>query len=288
MKPTWHEFLFLAFIFSFLFFLEGGSSRENLALNAERFAFVESVSYSEEYFLNPNTHISGDNGNPQTDIITEKPSDDFISDLREHIADPRKDIVASKKVAGLSYKIRKGETLSSIAQKFRVAMSSILEANYLRDAGLIKAGEMILIPGAVKTLIARANYIPAPAYVSAKAAIGSGLFAPISGFNWGKLHPTNAVDIANECGTPVYAAHAGAVTMALIGWNGGGGNTVEVTSPRGFSTRYGHMDTIYAQEGAQVTAGDLIGLVGNTGKTIGYTGCHVHFETRGIENPLIR
>jgi murein DD-endopeptidase MepM/ murein hydrolase activator NlpD len=38
----------------------------------------------------------------------------------------------------------------------------------------------------------------------------------------------------------------------------------------------------------EVEKGELIGYVGNTGYTLGPTGCHLHFEVRGGQNPLLK
>jgi murein DD-endopeptidase MepM/ murein hydrolase activator NlpD len=40
--------------------------------------------------------------------------------------------------------------------------------------------------------------------------------------------------------------------------------------------------------GNEVEKGELIGYVGNTGYTLGPTGCHLHFEVRGGQNPLLK
>ncbi|MGC8981582.1 MAG: M23 family metallopeptidase, partial [Minisyncoccia bacterium] len=49
---------------------------------------------------------------------------------------------------------------------------------------------------------------------------------------------------------------------------------------------YGHLLQRYVDVGEYVEKGSLIGIVGNTGKVEGPTGCHLHFEVRGKRNPL--
>ncbi|MEK7451508.1 MAG: M23 family metallopeptidase [Patescibacteria group bacterium] len=112
---------------------------------------------------------------------------------------------------------------------------------------------------------------------------------PAAGWNWGGLHNNNAVDIANSCGTPVYAAAEGLVIeTASNGWNSGYGAYVKIEHPNGAKTVYAHLGKTAVSEGKYVNQGKLIGNIGNTGNTHGPTGCHLHFEVRGAENPLAK
>ena len=92
------------------------------------------------------------------------------------------------------------------------------------------------------------------------------------GSRWGRLHA--GIDIAAPTGTPIYAARAG--TVLLAGVQGGYGNAV-VLDHGDMQTLYGHQSRIAVRPGAAVGQGDLIGYVGNTGRS---TGPHLHFETR--------
>ncbi len=88
-------------------------------------------------------------------------------------------------------------------------------------------------------------------------------------------------DIADNIGTPIVAAADGVVTFA--GWRTGYGNVVEIKHAGPFSTRYGHLYRTLAREGDRVNSGDLIALMGNTGKS---TGPHLHFEVHKDDVPL--
>jgi hypothetical protein len=82
------------------------------------------------------------------------------------------------------------------------------------------------------------------------------------------------IDIAGNSGTSIKAAYSG--TVASAGPNGGYGNFVEITHPGGYTTRYAHMNaTPLVTAGAQVSKGQVIGYVGNTGNSFGV---HLHFE----------
>jgi murein DD-endopeptidase MepM/ murein hydrolase activator NlpD len=89
------------------------------------------------------------------------------------------------------------------------------------------------------------------------------------------------MDIADGMGAPITAAADGKVTYA--GWRMGYGNLVEIKHENGFTTRYGHLSKTIAKEGDRVNAGDLIALMGSTGRS---TGPHLHFEIRKDDNVL--
>ena len=91
-------------------------------------------------------------------------------------------------------------------------------------------------------------------------------------------------DIPAPEGTPILAAHSG--TVIISGWNNSYGNQVLLDNGAGLSTRYAHMTAAAVSEGETVTAGQVIGYVGNTGDS---TGFHLHFEVmqNGVRvNPL--
>lgn len=92
------------------------------------------------------------------------------------------------------------------------------------------------------------------------------------------------VDLAAPVGTPVYATADGVVARA--GWLGSYGNLVQLAHAGGYETRYAHLSQFAVAPGQQVRAGELIGLIGSTGRS---TGPHLHYEVRinGIAvNPL--
>ncbi|MFQ6549984.1 peptidoglycan DD-metalloendopeptidase family protein [Aestuariibius sp. 2305UL40-4] len=116
--------------------------------------------------------------------------------------------------------------------------------------------------------------------------MGGGLVTPVSGtmsspfgprrhpiFKTVKNH--NGVDWAAPTGTPVMAALDGQVKSAGVG--GGYGNLIILSHQNGLETRYAHLNAFAEglKPGNPVTAGDLIGYVGTTGRS---TGPHLHFE----------
>jgi murein DD-endopeptidase MepM/ murein hydrolase activator NlpD len=93
---------------------------------------------------------------------------------------------------------------------------------------------------------------------------------PISG--WEGFH--GGVDIAAESGTSVHATAEGLVDDA--GHHPSYGNLIVLDHGFGIQTRYGHLSKISVKKGDRVKRGDVIGLVGSTGKA---TGPHLHYET---------
>jgi murein DD-endopeptidase MepM/ murein hydrolase activator NlpD len=90
------------------------------------------------------------------------------------------------------------------------------------------------------------------------------------------------IDFASSCGSPIKAAGAGVVLSA--GSTGGGYGTMTlINHGGGLSTLYAHQSSIIVSSGQAVTQGQVIGYVGNTGKS---TGCHLHFEVRVSGNPV--
>jgi len=94
------------------------------------------------------------------------------------------------------------------------------------------------------------------------------------------------VDLANGCGAPIFAAHAGTVDYA--GPNGNYGNYIRIQHGSGVATGYAHIrDGGFAvRSGSSVGAGQVIAYAGNTGASVG---CHLHFEVYingGYTNPI--
>lgn len=102
-------------------------------------------------------------------------------------------------------------------------------------------------------------------------------------YGTGKFH--EGMDFSADTGIPVYATADGEVVDA--GWNPGGyGNKIDISHGYGYLTRYAHLSKIMVVPGQEIKRGDLIGLVGNTGKS---TGPHLHYEVRykgQAQNPV--
>ena len=99
------------------------------------------------------------------------------------------------------------------------------------------------------------------------------------GRRWGRLHA--GIDLAAGTGSPIRAVAAGVVKSA--GRESGYGNCVRIIHTDGTETVYAHMSRIVASDGETVSAGEVIGKEGNTGRS---TGPHLHFEVRINGTPV--
>jgi murein DD-endopeptidase MepM/ murein hydrolase activator NlpD len=91
------------------------------------------------------------------------------------------------------------------------------------------------------------------------------------------------IDIANRQGTPIYAAKSGTVTRADNRDARGYGNLIIIDHGGNLSSAYAHLSQFNVGIGQTVSAGQVIGLMGNTGRS---SGPHLHFEIRLNDNPV--
>ncbi len=91
----------------------------------------------------------------------------------------------------------------------------------------------------------------------------------------------SGMDIDGEKGDMVVAPGKGRVVDA--GWKGGYGYMIEIDHGLGLTTRYGHLSKLEVKTGDEIQRGQLIGLVGSTGRS---TGPHLHYELRLDKKPI--
>ncbi|MQA30123.1 MAG: peptidoglycan DD-metalloendopeptidase family protein [Luteitalea sp.] len=118
---------------------------------------------------------------------------------------------------------------------------------------------------------------PAHGWLTGRFGGRSDPFTGEAGFHQG-------LDISTEKGQPVYATADGRVESAS--YTGEYGNFVVLSHEFGLTTRYGHLSRFKVAPGATVRRGDVIGLVGSTGRS---TGAHLHYEILAngrLLNPL--
>lgn len=123
-----------------------------------------------------------------------------------------------------------------------------------------------------KELQAKDDLLRRPLFAS-PLALGKYTFTSEYEMRWGTMHW--GMDMAAPVGTPIYAATDGVVKEA--GHSNGFGNWIQIKAADGTVTVYGHMfdDGVLVSQGQHVTAGDVIGAVGNNGQSYG---AHLHFE----------
>jgi len=179
--------------------------------------------------------------------------------------DVRDELLASER--GLSSKRKKQRAALADTRETKAVL--IAEANALaaEDAGI--RGQLAAAQGATDT-------VPS----------SQGLIWPVSGpvtspfgYRWGRLHA--GIDIGVGYGTPIHAAAGG--TVVLAGWTGGYGNYTCLDHGGGLATCYAHQSSYAVSSGTQVSQGQVIGYVGNTGHSFG---AHLHFEVRINGSPV--
>ncbi len=190
-------------------------------------------------------------------------------------------------ISGVSHTIKKGDTARSIATKYKASLDDILSYNNIKVNDILEIGSILIVPDG--------EVAAAPVVASGKATsklrnAGGPVYKdfyirPIEGgVRTQGLHGLNGVDIAAPIGTPIRASAGGVVLISRSsGYNGGYGSYVVISHSNGTQTLYAHMNKVQAIQGTTVTQGELIGTVGNSGKS---TGPHVHFEVRGATNPF--
>ncbi len=182
-------------------------------------------------------------------------------------------------IDGVYHTVREGDTLESIAEKYKVTVEAITscEYNHLEPPDYpIEPGMKLIVPGGEKPWVPRVvtSYTgPIP-----EGARGTGLFQwPVLGtITQGYWYGHRALDLGVPVGTAVRAADGGFVSFA--GWTDiGYGYLVVVDHANGFATYYAHLSNFYVTAGQAVERGQVIAASGNTGWS---TGPHLHFEIR--------
>lgn len=201
--------------------------------------------------------------------------------LKNTILTPGQEVVILP-VNGVLHQVQSDETPESVAQVYGISAEKISQFNKGLTTQWV-TGATIIIPDGKPLRNAKTSLISDLPNLIGYFAI------PTTGWNWGRLHNYNAVDIANACGTPVYAAAEGLVIESSDdSWNGGYGRYVVLEHPNGTKTKYAHNQKNIVSIGDYVVKGDQIAIIGNTGNTHGPTGCHLHFEIVGARNPFAK
>ena len=202
---------------------------------------------------------------------------------------------------GVRHKVTRGETIYSIGKKYGLEGSQVQMIvdypfnEFLNDETFeLVVGQYLMVPeGQVKTIAStsstssgRTSYGSITPDAGTVSATGSFMWPASGRITQGYSFYHKAIDIANHGGGPILAADAGIVTVA--GWvdGYGYGNRVMLDHGNGYVTLYAHLSVIQVRVGQRVKRGDVLGQMGNTGRS---TGTHLHFEIRqggALQNPL--
>jgi murein DD-endopeptidase MepM/ murein hydrolase activator NlpD len=218
--------------------------------------------------------------------------------------------VAGPRTPPRTYEVRPGDTLTALAKRYGVTVATLVKLNKLPSGNAsLKVGQRLVIPGVdtAVPLARRASTTQRAVVAPVRGSAGSqppprlALAVPefdsdtltlgwpaegpvVSAFGHRRSGWHGGIDIKAPLGTPVQAAAPGVVVVA--GAEARYGLVVKIEHRAGFMTVYAHNDVNLVEVGDRVDAGDLIALVGNTGRA---TTHHVHFEIRrdGLAyNPL--
>jgi len=200
----------------------------------------------------------------------------------------------------IAYIVRPGDNLTTLAWKFNLKLATIKYVNEIDNVNTIKPGMRLKVPRKgddtpASVIVKKEQAKKAQLAVAARNTVarqstasrtysgeyqgdsGFGLSVPLS-YSYisrgvGKGH--TGIDYVTNIGTPVHSAADGIVIQVSTGWSGGYGNEIVVSHGSGVATRYAHLSQINVSPGDSVTAGQTIGLSGNSGRS---TGPHLHFE----------
>jgi murein DD-endopeptidase MepM/ murein hydrolase activator NlpD len=204
-----------------------------------------------------------------------------------------------KSVPPVVHEVNRGESLSSIAKKYKVTVASLVIANRLRGPrAKLSPGQRlrILHPGSAPAPPLRARRGPVDEPLPLSLVLGVPEFDDAPNFQWPVTGPVTStfgrrwhswhrgLDIRADPGTPIVAAASGVVVAS--GFEPRYGQRVTIEHEGGFATVYAHNERNLVDVGQAVAGGQVIAIVGRTGRA---TGEHVHFEIRydgRVYNPL--
>lgn len=188
-------------------------------------------------------------------------------------------------ITGVQYEVKKGDTISSIAKEFKGNADDIMSFNGLPVGVALVPGTVLIVPDGELAEPPRPRDSGLAGKFVKLLSYDNYFLRPIAGGRKSRgIHGYNGIDLAHSCGIPVLASAEGRVIAARAsGWNGGYGTYLVITHPRGPQTLYAHLSALFIRHGELVSQGQVVGLVGNTGNS---TGCHLHFEVRGAQNPF--
>ncbi len=186
-------------------------------------------------------------------------------------------------VSGVLYSVQKGDTVASIAQRFKASAEDIINDSsnqgvhdLKREPPMLVAGQPLMVPGGKKPFVIQRASLATGAAPSGVLKGTSSFILPVRACTTQSFAPWHSgVDLAASLGTPVYAADSGYVSVVATGWNYGYGNMILVDHGNGYVTRYAHLSAFAVKEGQSIKKGGLLGRMGSTGHS---TGPHLHFE----------
>ncbi len=193
---------------------------------------------------------------------------------------------AVKRLGYITHKVRHGETVWAISQRYNLSPQTVIQINGIKDVRNIKVGQELLIP--------RTASLPHASPASVSGAVTS---APVSakGFVWplnGRIlqqyddivngHKNTGIDIETQLGQDVFASKGGVVEVVTEnpdGW----GKVVVIKHSGGIHTWYAHNSKVFVRKGNWVRRGQRIAQAGQSGSV---TRPGLHFKVFRNDKPV--
>ena len=198
---------------------------------------------------------------------------------------PQTSAPTPKKFQGVLHTVKPGENLYRIGKAYDISYEELARVNSIKDAGQIRVGQRIFIPGATRQVPADVvaptdRPSEAPGAPQTIEPVDESFLWPVSGTINSGFGPRgvsfhDGIDIVAPAGSPIRAIEYGEVLYSdqLRGY----GKIVIIRHAGGLVSVYAHNEVNLVREGQMVSRGEIIARVGSTGRV---TGPHLHFEIR--------
>ncbi len=185
---------------------------------------------------------------------------------------------------GVYHVVERHQTFYRICKTYGVDLKEVASVNRISDPGKIQTGQRIFIPGAKRVLKVEIYIDDVVSEQGEKAKVAykrPDFIWPVGGkINQGFEEAENrrhqGIDISSAAGAPIKASNAGTVVYSNNTIKGYG-NLIILRHSEELVTVYAHNQVNLVEEGTWVEKGQIIGRVGQTGRT---SGPHLHFEIR--------
>ena len=189
-----------------------------------------------------------------------------------------------QEMRGVYHVVERHQTFYRICKTYGVDLKEIASLNRISDPSKIQTGQRIFIPGARRVLKVEIYIDDVVSEQGEKAKVAYKRFDFIwpvegkinQGFEEAENRRHQGIDISSAVGAPIKASNAGTVIYSNKTIKGYG-NLIILRHSEELVTVYAHNQVNLVEEGIWVEKGQIIGKVGQTGRT---SGPHLHFEIR--------
>lgn len=230
-------------------------------------SFVENVECVDGYYPD-NSFVSLDSVKEKISTLNIK----TVQTLRSQKAIPYTSVTrkSSSRVLGDIYKAVTGVNgVSETVEEIEMLNGKIVKTNVIYENVLKEPVQEVVVVGTRRDTSVSSTYISQLNCIwPLKRVEGQTI---TSYYGDGRNH--KGIDIGSKTGTPIYAVQSG--TVIVSSYDKGYGYYVVISHAGGYKTFYAHCEKLLVNVGETVSQGQVIALVGNTGRS---TGSHLHFE----------